>query len=129
MTKREPDTPNWQPFSIKRLLRMVSGLVFVNEAHELGGADDGEPIIARAERRLDDMLAARRETQPAGYDPIDDDDSLISDIAVIMIRYKELVRLEEKLILALGPPCTVHRWNKKAGKMENKGLADDYGDD
>ena len=68
MTKREPDTPNWQPFSIKRLLRMVSGLVFVNEAHELGDADDGEPIIVRAERRIDEMLAARQETQPADYE-------------------------------------------------------------
>jgi hypothetical protein len=128
MTKREPDAPNWQPFS-KRLLRMVGGLVFVDETHELGEADDGEPIIARAERRIDEMLAARRETRPADYDPIDDDDSLISDITDIMIHYKELAQLQEKLVCALGPPCTVHRWNKKAGKMENKGLADDYGDD
>ncbi len=65
MTRREPDTPNWQPFSIKRLL----GLVFIDETHELGEADDGELIIARAERRLDEMLAARREMQPADYDP------------------------------------------------------------
>jgi hypothetical protein len=96
MTRREPDTPDWQPFSIKRLLRMVGGLVFVDETHELGEADDGEPIIARAERRLDEMLAARREARPADYDPIDDDDSLIADIAVIMIRYKELTRLERE---------------------------------
>lgn len=69
MTKREPDTPHWQPFSIKRLLRMVSGLVFVNEADELGEADDGEPIIARAERRLNEMLAARRETHARRASP------------------------------------------------------------
>jgi hypothetical protein len=129
MSRREPGTPDWQPFSIRRLLRMVGGLVFVDETHELGEADDGEPIIARAERRLDKMLAARREMQPADYVPIDDDGSLISDIAVIMIRYKELAQLQEKLVCAFGPPCTVRRLNKKTGKMEDKGLADDYGDD
>ena len=46
-----------------------------------------------------------------------------------MIRYKELAQLQEKLVHALGPPCTIRRFNKKTGKMEDKGLADDYGDD
>jgi len=99
---REPDTPNWQPYSIKRLLRMVRDLVFVNETHELGeDSETCEPIIARAERRIDEMLAARRETRPVNYDPVRDQDPLIAEIAIIMIRYKELERLEEKLICAL----------------------------
>jgi hypothetical protein len=46
-------------------------------------------LLSRAERRIDGVLTARRETRPVGYDPINDDDPLIADIAVIMIRYKE----------------------------------------
>lgn len=129
MTTREPDTPNWQPYSIKRLVRMLQDHVFVNEAWDWDNSETGGPIIASVEDRIKKMFQVRRETRPADYDPVNDDEEAlfrVSDIAILMIRYKELVRLEDKLVAAMGPPSVRVHKNKKTGEEWRE--PDGYGD-
>jgi hypothetical protein len=119
-----------QPYSVKRLLRMISEWTFHSD---YDGLEDvtGEPSLARASRRIDTVLEARRDERPATYNPIRDEEQAlfyVEDVALIAARLQELEHLERQIGYAVGPPCRISRFNKKTGKFEDLGLADDYGD-
>lgn len=122
---------NWEkPYSVGRLLRMIAGWTFHSDYDDLE-EDTGEPSLCRAHRRINEVLCVRRENRPALYDPIGDEERAlfhVNDVAIIAARLQELEQLEERLILATGPACRTQRFNKKLGKFEDFGPADDYGD-
>jgi hypothetical protein len=122
---------NWtQPYSVKRLLRMIAGWTFHSDYDGLE-EDTGEPSLMRASRQINETLHARRESRSAAYDPIGDREQAlfhVNDVAIIIARWQELEHLEAQLMLAVGPACTTQQWNRKTGQFEDFGPADTYGD-
>lgn len=108
-----------QPYSVRRLLRMIAGWTFHSDYNELE-EDTGEPSLARAHRRINEILLARRESARASYDPISDEGQAlfhVNDVPIITALWQELEHLEEQLILATGPACTTSRFNRKTGEV------------
>jgi hypothetical protein len=121
---------NKNPYSVTRLLNFVSRLTFHSEFADLED-DDGAPSECHAIRNLNGLLRRRRDERDATYDPIDDPDLVqvrVKDLAIVLGRYRELSHLEDRLGLAVGPPCTRSQWNKRTGEFEDMGSPDDYGD-
>lgn len=119
-----------QPYSVRRLLRMVAGWTFHSDYDDLE-ENTGEPSLRRAQRRINQAIRARRDGRPARYEPIDDEEQAtfhVNDVAVIIARWQELEHLEAQLLLAVGPACTTRQFNRKTGKSEDLGPADTYGD-
>jgi hypothetical protein len=124
---------SWEiPYRVNRLINMVLRWSFDGDRLEqLDDSKTGEPFVFRALRRVKDVLKKRREDRPADYDPIFDDELAefhINDIAILTARLNELLRLEERLIQAIGPPSRASHFNKRTGKFEDFGPADDYGE-
>jgi hypothetical protein len=118
-----------QPYSVKRLLRMIVGWTFHSDYDDL--EENGESSLFLAHRRINQILRTRRDGRSADYDPIDDEEQAlfyVADIALIVARWRELEHLEDQLKLATGPACIEQRFNRKTGKLEDLGPADAYGD-
>ena len=76
---------------------------------------------ARAYRRLTEYFRGWRDRHKPDDDPLVDDamdQFCIGDIALLFEEYKRLSRLEERVILAMGPPAKRMRYNRKTGKLE-----------
>ena len=119
-----------QPYSLKRLLRMIDGWTFHSDYDDLE-ENNGELSLSRAHHQINQALRTRRDSGPALYDPIGDEKQAlfhVNDVAIIIARLRELEHLEHQLILAIGPACHEQRFNKKTGKFEDIGPADTYGD-
>lgn len=109
------------PYSVERLLRLCPTWTFQSDVEDLPDCDDGEPLHARAYRRIAAALEEWRAQHRPNQDPWLDDTEHpfhFGDVAMIYDEYKRLSRLEEKVIDALGPPSVLHRWNRKTGKFE-----------
>jgi hypothetical protein len=109
---------------------MIAGWTFHSDYDDLE-EDTGEPCLSRAQRRINQVLRARRDSRPAHYDPINDEKRAlfhVNDVAIIIARWRELEYLEHQLILAVGPACHTMQFNKKTRKSEDLGPADTYGD-
>ena len=81
---------------------------------------NGEPITARARRRLESAMEDWREVNPPEDDPIFDErrgEFHVNDVATLMHEYQRLSRLEERIMRALGPPSKRMRWDRKLGKF------------
>jgi hypothetical protein len=121
------------PYSVPRLLNMIRGHDF-SAQHDFEFGEDyetGEPHIARAWRRVREVLRVRREERDFGYEPQLDEEKAefhVCDIALLWDELRHLARLKEKLVLAVGPPCTTRRYNKKTRKMDDMGSPDDFGE-
>jgi hypothetical protein len=119
-----------QPYSVSRLLRMISRWTFHSDYTDIE-VDEGGLALGWAGERIKRILEARREGRPSRYDPIFDDEQAlfrIDDVAIIWARWRELEHLEERLICAIGPACNTTRYNRKTRKLDDAGPADDYGD-
>lgn len=106
-----------QPYSVRRLLRMIAGWTFHSDYDDLEEST-GEPSLARADRRINEMLRERRDSRPARYDPINDEEQAlfhVNDVAIILARLQELEHLEHQLLLAIGPACNTQQFNRKTG--------------
>jgi hypothetical protein len=71
---------------------------------------------------MTDYLRGWRDRHGPDDDPFDDE-SLepfhVADVAILYHEYKRLIRLEQKIIDALGPPTKL-RWNRRKGKFEEE---------
>jgi hypothetical protein len=102
------------PYSVERLIRLCKTWDFQSDVEDLPDCDDGEPRIARACRRVREILLRWREHHHPNADPWADE-SLgvfhVCDVALIADEYRRLKRIEEKVIDALGPPAILHHYD------------------
>lgn len=109
------------PYSVGRLLRLCRMWDFSSEAYDLPDCDDGEPKMARAQRRVSEYFRQWRNRHEPDADPFFDEgvtEFHICDVAILIDECRRLWRLEEKVQLALGPPVKMMQFNKKTGKFE-----------
>ena len=112
----------WQvPYSVSRLVSMSRTWDFQSDVDDVPDCEDGEPRRARAARRIGEYLRGWRDTHGPDDDPWFDeslDTFRVADVALLYSEYKRLIRLEDRVISALGPPTTTHVWRK--GKFEEE---------
>jgi hypothetical protein len=121
---------NWRPYSVRRLVRMVQRWRFRSEFTDYPDDEDCAPFGHAQWRRVRQTLMAEIRPDDVEYDSIWDDEQIpvrVGDLAYFFERCRELERLEDQLMHGSDPECTRHRFNKKTGKMESWGAADDYG--
>jgi hypothetical protein len=112
------------PYSAARLLRLCKNFLPGNddEVEQLPDCESGEPRSVLAHRRLREYFRTWRDRHKPDHDPLCDescDQFCIADVAIIFEEYRRLRRLEDKVLLALGPPVTRMRFNRKTRKLEH----------
>jgi hypothetical protein len=119
------------PYSLNRLLNWLSRADFSSVTDNIGDEDDGEPSEYAAIRRLKEALQIP-SYEPAAYRPLFFRKKWVAvrqgDLAVVLAMLLEHERWHEELISATGPQCIKMEFNEKTGKLEDGGLADDYGE-
>jgi hypothetical protein len=130
MVAEEEIMKTWkQPYSRTRFQRYLDTKNDHSDYEQLE-ENNGEPSLARAHRRIKQALRARRDRRSSGYDPIFDTERIefhVNDVALLQARL-ELAHWLERFDLALGPPVSEQRFNRKTGKFEDMGNPDDFGD-
>ena len=82
--------------------------------------DTGEPVEARAIRRVNAAMLEWRNTHRPEDDPLDDDSLApfhVNDIAVLVYECERLWYLEQRVMNALGPPSRKMRYDKKLDQL------------